>query len=65
MRSTRFRPIWQIAKEIPADAFATSHSAYPFMIAMLSCTHVDDQYGCETARDVILYFFVECSYLEG
>jgi len=50
------RPINEIAHEIAADWTNVNYAAVPYLEAMHSITNIQDMYGYDSAKSVVLYF---------
>lgn len=61
----RPRPICNIAAEIRADWQKPYFGAVPYMGAMLYLHSIDDFYGLDSARSILLYFLANASTWRG
>ena len=61
----RPRPICNIAAEIRADWQKPYFGAVPYMGAMLYLHSIDDSYGLDSARSILLYFLANASTWRG
>jgi hypothetical protein len=64
------RPINHIAGEIALDwckdgASRVNYAAQPYLDAMFSLTSVDDDYGYDSGRSVVLYFLSNAGTYRG
>jgi hypothetical protein len=60
------RPIRAIAREISRDWGAKVYfGAVPYLRAMLSLDSVDDDYGADSGRSVVLYFLSNATTYRG
>jgi len=59
------RPIHTIASEIVADWKKPYFGAVPYLAAMQSLDTIDDNYGYDDARTVILYFMANATTWRG
>jgi hypothetical protein len=59
------REIWEIAQEIREDWKNVYFGAGPYLRAMGSIRFIDDMYGCDTARSVVLYFLSNAKTWRG
>ena len=59
------RPIHTIASEIIADWKKPYFGAVPYLGAMQSLDTIDDAYGYDDARSVILYFLANATTWRG
>lgn len=65
------RPLYKIAADIitargrgewPAPGYAT---AKPYINAMASLDSINDRYGCDSGRSIVLYFLANASTWRG
>jgi hypothetical protein len=63
--NTMPRPIFVIADEITREWPMMSYYARPYHEAMLKLSTVNDYYGNESAKDIIMYFLFNSSYWRG
>lgn len=59
------RSIHQIAREISREWKNVNFAARPYLDAMYSMTHIDDSYGADDARSIVLYFLSNASSFRG
>lgn len=59
------RPIWQIAKEIKQDWNNIYFGAVPYLQAMECIESIDDVYGADTAKSVVIYFLCNATRWRG
>lgn len=59
------RPISVIAAEISAAWKKPNYAAIPYLSAMRSLNTVDDNYGYDDAKGIILYFLSNASTWRG
>lgn len=59
------RPIYTIAREILQDWKRPYFGAVPYLAAMQSLDTIDDAYGYDDARTVILYFMSNATTWRG
>lgn len=60
------RPIYEIAREIRKDWGAkVSVYAKPYLDAMLSLNSINDNYGWDSAKSVVLYFLCNAGAWRG
>ena len=59
------RPIHTIAREIIADWKKPYFGAVPYLGAMQSLDTIDDSYGYDDARSIILYFLANATTWRG
>lgn len=59
------RTVKAIAREISADWAKVNYAAAPYLDAMGDLNSVDDDYGYDSGRSVILYFLSNASSYRG
>lgn len=59
------RPIFTIAEEIKDNWPKVYFGAKPYLEAMLSIKSVDEMYGLDTARSIVLYFLANAQTWRG
>jgi hypothetical protein len=59
------RPLYQIAKEIRQDWKNVYFGAVPYLQAMMSLNSIDDNYGMDSAKSIVLYFLSNASTWRG
>jgi len=59
------RPLYQIANEIRRDWKKVYFGAVPYLDAMSTLNSVDDKYGWDSAKSVVLYFLSNASTWRG
>lgn len=59
------RPIFEIAQEIRNDWKKPYFGAAPYLDAMMSIKHIDDQYGLDSANSVVRYFLSNAGTWKG
>ena len=59
------RQIHEIAREIRTTWRAVNYAAVPYLDAMSTLVGVDDTYGCDSARSVVLYFLSNAQTWRG
>jgi len=59
------REIWEIAQEIRKDWKNVYFGAVPYLDAMGSIRFIDDMYGLDTAKSVVLYFLSNANTWRG
>lgn len=57
--------ISQLAREIKKDWKKVNYGAVPYLQAMLSLESVDDKYGCEDGKGIVLYFLSNAGTWRG
>jgi hypothetical protein len=65
MNNTIKRPVFKIAEEILNDWRAPHFAARPYLAAMLTINNELEQYGHDTAKNIILYFLSNASTYRG
>lgn len=55
------RPIYEIAREIETDWKKVNYAARPYLDAMHDLGGVNDMYGYEDAKSIVLYFLCNAS----
>lgn len=59
------RPLYVIAREIAADWGKVNYAAKPYLDAMRELNTIDDSYGYDSARSIVLYFMCNASTWKG
>jgi len=59
------RPISQIARDIRIDWVNVKYSAKPYLDALSQLNDVNDRYGFDDAKSLILYFLSNASSYRG
>lgn len=59
------RPIYEIAREIRKDWKSVNYAAKPYLDAMMSLDSIDDSYGWDSAKSVVLYFLCNAGTWRG
>ena len=59
------RPLNQIASEIRKVWNPVNYAAKPYLDAMYSLVSINDSYGCDNARSIVLYFLSNASSWRG
>lgn len=59
------RPLYQIANEIKKDWVKPNYAAKPYLDAMQSLESVNDSYGWDSAKSVVLYFLCNAGTWKG
>lgn len=65
MSNTSTRPLWAIASEVRKDWKKPYFGAVPYLDAMASLESIDDTYGWDSARSIVLYFLSNASTWKG
>jgi len=59
------RPLYQIAAEIRRDWVKVPASANAYLIPMMQLNSVDDDYGFDSGKSVVLYFLSNAATWKG
>ena len=59
------RPLNLIAREIRQDWKTVNYAAKPYLDAMQSLSSINDSYGCDNAKSVVLYFLCNSGTWRG
>jgi len=59
------RPVYKIAADILNDWNRPNYAALPYLTAMLTINNEQEQYGCDTAKSIILYFLSNAGTYKG
>jgi hypothetical protein len=65
MENTIKRPVYKIANDILNDWKTPNFAARPYLAAMLTINNEHEQYGHDTAKNIILYFLSNASTYRG
>ena len=65
MSDTAHRPLYKIAAEIRRDWVKVPASANAYLIPMMQLNSVDDDYGFDSGKSVVLYFLSNASTWKG
>ncbi len=65
MDKKQLRPISSIAKEIKWNWLNVYFGAVPYLDAMMSLESIDEMYGADSAKSVVLYFLANASTWRG
>lgn len=60
-----YRPIQDIAAEINCDWAKPYFGAVPYLDAMFSLNSINDMYGADSAKSVVLYFLANANTWRG
>ncbi|GAC1661489.1 MAG: hypothetical protein NVS9B7_29500 [Flavisolibacter sp.] len=63
--ATEKRPINVIAKEIIKDWKNVNYAAKPYLDAMRTLDNINDNYFCDSAKTIIIYFLSNASSWRG
>lgn len=59
------RPLYDIARDIRSDWANPYFGAVPYLEALSGLQSVDDQYGFDSARDIVRYFLSNATGWRG
>lgn len=59
------RALNEIAAEIKQDWKKVNYAALPYLQAMAQLTHIDDKYGYDSGKNIVLYFLSNASTWRG
>jgi hypothetical protein len=59
------RPLYVIASEVKRDWQKVNFAAKPYLDAMSSLNGINDQYGYDSAKSIVLYFLGNASSWRG
>ena len=65
MTTTATRPLNVIANEIKKDWKNVYFGAIPYLIAMECLNSINDNYGMDSAKNIVLYFLSNASTWRG
>lgn len=65
MTAKTVRPLYEIAGEIRRDWKKVYFGAVPYLDAMQSLDSINDNYICDSAKSVVLYFLSNASTWRG
>ena len=65
MKTKTVRPIHSIAAEIMKDWTKVYFGAVPYLTAMLTLNSIDDAYGMDSGKMVVLYFLSNAGTWRG
>lgn len=65
VKVTPARPIYEIAKEIKRTWPKVYFGAVPYLDAMRSLDKPSDNYGCDSAKSIVLYFLSNATTWRG
>jgi len=63
--STEKRSIRSIALDIRREWIKVNYAAKPYLDAMMELNSINDKYGLDNARSIILYFLSNASSFRG
>ena len=63
--SQSVRPLFEIAKEINKDWKNVYFGAVPYLNAMYSLNSINDMYGMDTAKSIVIYFLSNATSWRG
>lgn len=59
------RPLYVIARDIYKSWPKVNYAAKPYLEAMTELTSIEDKYGYDNARSIVLYFLSNASSFRG
>jgi len=59
------RPLFEIASEIKKDWVKPNYAAKPYLEAMGSLTSVNDTYGWDSGKSIVIYFLCNANTWKG
>lgn len=59
------RPVYEIAREIRKDWKKVNFGAVPYLDAMSSLTSINDNYGMDSGKSIVLYFLSNAQTWKG
>lgn len=59
------RPLYEIAAEIRKDWKKVYFGAVPYLQAMGTLNSVNDKYGCDDAKSIVIYFLANANSWRG
>lgn len=62
---TEFRPLYEIAYDIRQSWGKINFAAVPYLEAMEHLNKIDDTYGAESAKSIVLYFLSNAGTWRG
>lgn len=65
MNQSAYRPLYKIAKDIRANWRNVNFAAKPYLQAMDQLLKIEDAYGHDSGRDVVLYFLANAGSWRG
>ena len=65
IEKTTVRPLYVIARDIYKVWPKVNYAAKPYLEAMADLTSIDDKYGYDNARSIVLYFLSNASSFRG
>ena len=65
IEKTTVRPLYVIARDIYKSWPKVNYAAKPYLEAMADLTSIEDKYGYDNARSIVLYFLSNASSFRG
>lgn len=65
IEKTTVRPLYVIAQDIYKAWPKVNYAAKPYLEAMADLTSIEDKYGYDNARSIVLYFLSNASSFRG
>ena len=64
-RAAKVRPLYTIAAEIQRDWRKVYFGAVPYLSALQTLGSIDDEYGADDARSIVIYFLSNATTWRG
>ena len=65
MNNTNVRKLYDIATEVYADWVNVNYAAKPYLEAMATLAAIDEDYGFDTGRSMVIYFLSNAQTWRG
>lgn len=65
IEKTTVRPLYVIARDIYQAWPKVNYAAKPYLEAMTDLTSIEDKYGYDSAKSIVLYFLSNASSFRG
>jgi len=59
------RPLYEIADEIQREWKNVHYTAKPYLDAMITLRHINDRYGADDGKTVVVYFLANATTWRG
>ena len=59
------RPLYEIARDIRKNWVKVNYAAEPYLLAMQTLTSIDEDYGADDAKSIVLYFLANAQSFRG
>jgi hypothetical protein len=63
--SETVRPLYDIARDIKKAWPKVNYAAKPYLDAMLDLSSINDKYGYDSAKSIVLYFLANAASFRG